>query len=172
MLALTYSEEGTGGASRNFHRWGRAHRMAHGDRERKILLNSWEGVYFDIKEKEMAQMMSDIADLGGELFVMDDGWFGPVYRRDNDKAALGDWTVDTRKLPHGIKGLTDAARKRGIRFGIWIEPEMTDTMSLLYRGAPNMLLKKKAIRRNTAEGATRLPSTWAIRPCKTSFSRS
>ncbi len=156
VLALTYSEEGTGGASRNFHRWGRAHRMAHGDRERKILLNSWEGVYFDIKEKEMAQMMSDIADLGGELFVMDDGWFGPVYRRDNDKAALGDWTVDTRKLPHGIKGLTDAARKRGIRFGIWIEPEMTDTMSLLYREHPEYVVEEKSHKTQYGRGGNQI----------------
>lgn len=156
VLALTYSEEGTGGASRNFHRWGRAHRMAHADRERKILLNSWEGVYFDIKEKEMAQMMADIADLGGELFVMDDGWFGPVYHRDDAKAALGDWTVDTRKLPHGIKGLTDAARKRGISFGIWIEPEMTDTMSLLYREHPEYVIEEKSHKTRYGRGGNQI----------------
>ena len=156
VLALTYSEEGTGGASRNFHRWGRAHRMAHGDRERKILLNSWEGVYFDIKEKEMAQMMADIAGLGGELFVMDDGWFGSVYHRDDAKAALGDWTVDTRKLPHGIKGLTDAARKRGIRFGIWIEPEMTDTMSLLYREHPEYVIEEQSHKTQYGRGGNQI----------------
>ena len=75
-LALTWSDEGLSGASRNFHKWARSHKMAHGDRLRKILLNSWEGVYFDINEAGMDQMMSDIASMGGELFVMDDGWFG------------------------------------------------------------------------------------------------
>ena len=75
-LALTYSDEGLGGVSRNFHRWGRKHRLHAGDKERKILLNSWEGVYFSITEPVMAGMMEDIASMGGELVVMDDGWFG------------------------------------------------------------------------------------------------
>lgn len=140
-LALTYSDKGVGEVSRNFHRWGRNHKLAHGNKPRKVLLNSWEGVYFDIKEKEMAQMMTDIADMGGELFVMDDGWFGDKYHRDNSTPALGDWTVDTRKLPHGIKGLCDAAKKRGISFGIWIEPEMVDTMSRLYEEHPEYAIK-------------------------------
>lgn len=131
VLALTYSQEGVGGASRNFHRWARAG-MVHGcDKPRDILLNSWEGVYLNIKEPEMDQMMNDIASMGGELFVMDDGWFGGKYRRINDNSSLGDWVVDTEKLPHGIKGLTDAAGKYGIKFGIWIEPEFTNTKSEL-----------------------------------------
>ena len=84
-LALTYSDEGLSGASRNFHKWGRKYKLAHGDRLRKILLNSWEGVYFDINEPGMDQMMADIASMGGELFVMDDGWFGVKYPRLTDK---------------------------------------------------------------------------------------
>ena len=79
----------------------------------------------------MDQMINDIASMGGELFVMDDGWFGGKYRRINDNSSLGDWVVDTEKLPHGIKGLTDAAGKYGIKFGIWIEPEFTNTKSEL-----------------------------------------
>lgn len=140
-LALTYSDEGKSGVSRNFHRWARAHCIAHGDRPRKILLNSWEGVYFDIKEPEMAQMMSDIASLGGELFVMDDGWFGDKYPRNNDSTSLGDWTVDTDKLPHGIGGLVQTAADRGISFGIWIEPEMSNTLSELYEQHPEYIIK-------------------------------
>ena len=140
-LALTYSDEGKSGVSRNFHRWARAHRIAHGDRPRKVLLNSWEGVYFDIKEPEMAQMMSDIASLGGELFVMDDGWFGDKYPRNNDSTSLGDWTVDTDKLPHGIGGLVQTAADRGISFGIWIEPEMSNTLSELYEQHPEYIIK-------------------------------
>ncbi|MDE6695563.1 MAG: alpha-galactosidase [Muribaculaceae bacterium] len=140
-LALTYSEEGLGGASRNFHKWGREQRLAHGDTPRKILLNSWEGVYFDINEEGMQQMMTDIANMGGELFVMDDGWFGTKYPRNNDSTSLGDWTVDTRKLPGGIQGLCDAAKERGIKFGIWIEPEMVNSVSELYEKHPEYVVK-------------------------------
>ncbi len=149
-LALTFSDEGLSGASRNFHRWGRNHRLAHGNEPRKILLNSWEGVYFDINEEGMAQMMKDIASMGGELFVMDDGWFGDKYYRDNDSASLGDWTVDTRKLPHGIQNLVDEAEKNGIKFGIWIEPEMTNSRSRLYEEHPEYIIK--AENRDIVEG--------------------
>ncbi|MDE5642777.1 MAG: alpha-galactosidase [Muribaculaceae bacterium] len=140
-LALTYSAEGLSGASRNFHRWGRDNRLHAGDKERKILLNSWEGVYFDINEEGMYGMMEDIAGMGGELFVMDDGWFGVKYPRDVDNSSLGDWTVDTRKLPNGIDGLLAAARRNGISFGIWIEPEMTNTVSELYEKHPEYIIK-------------------------------
>ncbi|MBR4826429.1 MAG: alpha-galactosidase [Bacteroidales bacterium] len=140
-LALTYSNEGLSGASRNFHRWGRKYRLQHGDRERDILLNSWEGVYFDINEAGMVQMMDDIASMGGELFVMDDGWFGDKYPRNNDHTSLGDWMVDTRKLPGGVAPLVQAATERGIKFGIWIEPEMTNTVSELYEAHPDWIIK-------------------------------
>lgn len=149
-LALTYSTEGLGGVSRNFHRWGRENRMAHGDKERKILLNSWEGVYFDINEAGMDQMMADIASMGGELFVMDDGWFGVKYPRNNDSTSLGDWIVDTRKLPHGINGLLESARKHGVKFGIWIEPEMTNTKSEFYEKHPDWVINSP--KRDVVEG--------------------
>lgn len=83
-LALTYSEEGLGGASRSFHRWARNGQIHNGKAQRDILLNSWEGVYFDVKQETMDEMMGDIASLGGELFVMDDGWFGNKYKRDGE----------------------------------------------------------------------------------------
>ncbi len=140
-LALTYSSEGLSGASRNFHKWGRNHKLAHGDVPRKILLNSWEGVYFDINETGMDQMMSDIASMGGELFVMDDGWFGDKYPRLTDNSSLGDWIVDTRKLPNGIQGLIDNAKKHDIRFGIWIEPEMANTTSELFEKHPEWVIE-------------------------------
>lgn len=149
-LALTYSEEGLGGVSRNFHKWGRDYRLAHGNEPRKILLNSWEGVYFDINEQGMKDMMTDIAGMGGELFVMDDGWFGVKYPRNNDSSSLGDWTVDTTKLPNGIKGLCSAAEERGIKFGIWIEPEMTNSVSELYEQHPEYVVK--APKRDAIEG--------------------
>lgn len=140
ILAYTYSNEGLSGASRNFHKWGRKYKLAHGDRERKILLNSWEGVYFDIRESEMEQMMSDIASMGGELFVMDDGWFGVKYQRNNATSGLGDWLVDSRKLPGGIENLVAKAHEKGIRFGIWIEPEMVNVKSEVYEKHPEWVI--------------------------------
>ena len=140
-VALTFSQEGLSGASRNFHRWGRKYMLAHGNRERKILLNSWEGIYFDINQQGMDQMMADIASMGGELFVMDDGWFGEKYPRKTDNCALGDWVVDRQKLPEGIEGLLRDAKKRGVKFGIWIEPEMTNSVSVLYEQHPDWIVK-------------------------------
>lgn len=140
-LAYSFSGEGLSGVSRNFHKWGRNYRLAHGDKERKILLNSWEGVYFDINEDGMDQMMGDIASMGGELFVMDDGWFGEKYPRKDDTSSLGDWKVDKQKLPGGIARLVEMADAHGIRFGIWIEPEMTNCTSELYEKHPDWVLK-------------------------------
>jgi len=155
-LALTYSGEGLSGASRNFHRWGRNHKIAHGNTLRKILLNSWEGVYFDINESGMDQMMADIASMGGELFVMDDGWFGVKYPRKTDNCALGDWRVDRNKLPNGIQGLVSMAKKHGIKFGIWIEPEMTNTVSELYEQHPDWIIKAPGRDVVTGRGGTQL----------------
>lgn len=140
-LALTYSSEGLSGCSRNFHRWGRNYKLAHGNVPRKILLNSWEGVYFDINETGMNQMMEDIASMGGELFVMDDGWFGDKYKRNSDNSSLGDWVVDTQKLPGGISKLVSDAKNHGIRFGIWIEPEMANTTSELFEKHPEWVIQ-------------------------------
>ena len=140
-LALTFSNEGLSGASRNFHKWGRKYVLTHGSQLRDILLNSWEGVYFDINQQGMDQMMADIASMGGELFVMDDGWFGTKYQRNSDNCALGDWEVDRKKLPDGIEGLLRDAKKNGVKFGIWIEPEMTNTTSELYEKHPDWVVK-------------------------------
>ena len=156
-LALTFSTKGMSGVSRAFHRWARTcgglHRgMNVGD----ILLNSWEGLYFDINEERMVQMMTDIAAFGGELFVMDDGWFGNKYPRKNDSTSLGDWVVDKRKLPGGIKALTDAARERGIKFGIWIEPECVNTKSELFEQHPEWALQVKGRDLKLGRGGTQL----------------
>ena len=141
-LALTYSQEGLSGASRNFHRWARhAGMLHHGDRVRDILLNSWEGVYLDVDEEKMSQMMEDIAAMGGELFVMDDGWFGDKYRRVQDNSSLGDWVVDKKKLPNGLENLVRTAQKNGIKFGIWIEPEAVNSKSELFEKHPEWALQ-------------------------------
>ena len=156
-LAYTYSTEGMGGISRTFHRWARTCGMMHdGNTVRDILLNSWEGIYFDITEEKILAMMNDIAAFGGELFVMDDGWFGGKYQRNSDNAALGDWVVDTRKLPNGLKALTDAARDRHIKFGIWIEPESTNTLSELYEKHPDWVLQERGRELKLGRGGTQL----------------
>jgi alpha-galactosidase len=140
-FVMTFSKEGKGGVSRAFHKWARLYAIANGDKLRDVLLNSWEGVYFNVNQETMDQMMGDIASLGGELFVMDDGWFGDKYPRDNDKSSLGDWMVCEKKLPQGIGGLTQSARRNGIKFGIWIEPEMANTKSELYEKHPDWVLQ-------------------------------
>lgn len=155
-LAYSFSSEGLSGVSRNFHRWGRQYRLAHGDRERKVLLNSWEGVYFNINEPGMDQMMADIASMGGELFVMDDGWFGDKYPRKDDTSSLGDWVVDRNKLPGGIGTLVKMADSHGIRFGIWIEPEMTNCTSELYEKHPDWVLKAPGRENVYGRGGTQL----------------
>ena len=155
-VALSFSKCGLSGVSRNFHKWGRKYMLAHGDKERKILLNSWEGVYFDINQQGMDQMMGDIASMGGELFVMDDGWFGDKYPRKTDNCALGDWVVDKNKLPEGIEGLLRDAKKHGIKFGIWIEPEMTNSVSELYDAHPDWIIKAPKREPVLGRGGTQL----------------
>ena len=156
-LALSYSELGMGGVSRNFHRWARTEGMLHrGMQTGDILLNSWEGLYFNINEERMIQMMDDIAGFGGELFVMDDGWFGDKYQRNDDSSTLGDWVVDKKKLPGGLKVLTKAAAQRGIKFGIWIEPEAVNTKSELFEKHPEWALQVKGREMKLGRGGTQL----------------
>ena len=155
-LALTYSDQGVGGASRNFHKWARNGKVYNGTKQRDILLNSWEGVYFDIDEPRMDQMIKDIASLGGELFVMDDGWFGGKYQRLTDNSSLGDWVVDEKKLPNGIDTLVAMARNSGIKFGIWIEPEMTNSVSELYEKHPDWIVCHPKRTARPGRGGTQL----------------
>ena len=156
-LAMAYSNEGMGGVSRTFHSWARREGMLHrGMKTGDILLNSWEGIYLDITEEKIIKMMDDIAAFGGELFVMDDGWFGDKYPRKVDNSSLGDWVVDKNKLPNGIKALTDAARQRHLKFGIWIEPEMTNTVSELYEQHPDWVLQTKGRQLKQGRGGTQV----------------
>jgi len=155
-LALTYSTDGMGGVSRNFHKWGRAGAIHGGDVARDVLLNSWEGVYLDVDEAKMDAMMRDFAALGGELFVMDDGWFGDKYPRTKDNSSLGDWVVDRRKLPSGIEGLIAEAKRNGLKFGIWIEPECTNTISELYEKHPDWVIQADNRDLRVGRGGTQL----------------
>lgn len=154
VFAFTYSDEGKGGVSRNFHRWARLHRLNHGTAERDILLNSWEGLWMHVNQEVIDQMMDDFAQLGGELFVMDDGWFGDKHPRNDDKQGLGDWMVNKQKLPEGISGLTAAAKKHGLKFGIWIEPEMANTVSELYEKHPDWVIQQPNRTNHMGRGGT------------------
>lgn len=156
VLAYAYSNEGLGGVSRAFHRWAMNGAVAHGKDDRKILLNSWEGVYMDVEQSKMEEMMDGLKELGGELFVMDDGWFGTKHRRTVDKYALGDWKTDTVKLPKGVPALVSAATQRGLKFGIWIEPEMTNTLSELYEQHPDWIVCHPTRTPRTGRGGTQL----------------
>ena len=155
-FAMTYSTVGKGGVSRAFHRWARKYKLNQGGRLHDVLLNSWEGVYFKVNQEEMDQMMEDFSAMGGELFVMDDGWFGNKYPRNGGNSSLGDWEVCQEKLPQGIDGLLQTAKKNGIKFGIWIEPEMANTKSELFEKHPDWILQAKGRPLSTGRGGTQI----------------
>ncbi len=134
---LAFSSTGCGTASRNMHRYLRHRVLPHGTECRRTLLNSWEGVHFDVHEATVQQMMERTAALGAELFVLDDGWFG---QRDDDTSSLGDWQANPAKLPQGLQGLAEHAAACGIDFGIWMEPEMVCPKSNLYTRSPQLAL--------------------------------
>lgn len=155
-FAMTYSTIGKGGVSRSFHRWARMYKLNQGNVPHDILLNSWEGVYFKVNQKGMDQMMESFSTMGGELFVMDDGWFGNKYPRNNATSSLGDWEVCKEKLPEGIEGLLDSARKYNIKFGLWIEPEMANTKSELFEKHPDWIMRIKNRPLSTGRGKTQV----------------
>ena len=154
--AYCMSDSGIGELSRRFHRWGRRYRLHAGDRERKIILNSWEGIHLDISEQAVSDMMKDASGLGAELFVLDDGWFGGKYSRTEPDCALGDWTTDIAKLPNGLDALTCKAQEHGIGFGLWIEPEMTNSRSELFEKHPDWVLKAAHREPSYGRGGTQL----------------
>ncbi|MGH2511539.1 MAG: alpha-galactosidase [Candidatus Limnocylindrales bacterium] len=133
---LAWSTTGLGGLSDAYHQLYRE-RLARGswrDRPRPILVNNWEGTYFDFDEARLVAIAGVARELGIELFVLDDGWFGA---RDDDASSLGDWVVDRRKLPDGIAGLARRVTDLGLQFGLWIEPEMVSPKSKLFSEHPD-----------------------------------
>ena len=137
---MTYSHKGFNGMSVQTHRFVREH-IVRGQWKRKVrpvLLNSWEASYFDINERKLLNLAKAGKDVGIELFVMDDGWFG---ERNDDTTSLGDWDVNKKKLPGGVKRLCDKVREMGLMFGIWVEPEMVNVKSRLYEEHPDWVLQ-------------------------------
>jgi len=129
---FTFSAEGKGKASRDFHRWARKYQLKDGEKSRLTLLNNWEATYFDFNEEKLITIMDEAVKLGVDMFLLDDGWFGNKYPRSSDRQGLGDWEVTAAKLPNGVGKLVEEATKKGIKFGIWIEPEMVNPRSELY----------------------------------------
>ncbi len=139
-MIYSYSSQGTGQISRNFHRWAKKYGIWRGDRTRTTLLNNWEATYFKFNEEVLSGIISDASEMGFELFLLDDGWFGDKHPRNNDDAGLGDWMVNRKKLPNGIGYLVEEATKKGIKFGIWLEPEMVNPRSELYEKHPDWVI--------------------------------
>lgn len=139
-VIFSYSSKGFGTLSQNFHDLYRNHliRSTFKNKRRPILINNWEATEFDFTEKELVSLAVSAKELGIELFVMDDGWFGS---RNHDKSGLGDWFANREKLPSGVKGFAEKIHKLGMMFGIWIEPEMVNEDSELYRKHPQWCLK-------------------------------
>lgn len=136
---LVYSGNGLNEMSQTYHHlYGK--RLVRGvwrDRERPVLINNWEATEYDFDEAKILRIAAIAKKVGIELFVLDDGWFGT---RSNDDAGLGDWVVNREKLPDGIAGLADKIEALGMKFGLWIEPEMVNMDSNLYRSHPDWIL--------------------------------
>ena len=142
-MVWTYSTRGAGQASRNLHDWARGKRMYSAATKVPTLLNSWEGAYFSFNTKTLTDMIDDAASLGLEMFVLDDGWFGRgEYARNGDDAGLGDWQLNEEKIPEGIGWLAEYAHSKGLKFGIWIEPEMVNPRSQLYQAHPEWVVNE------------------------------
>ncbi|MBW4083064.1 alpha-galactosidase [Paenibacillus sp. S150] len=146
---LVFSAEGLGAMSRAYHKLYRT-RLARGtfrDRTRPVLVNNWEATYFDFTADKIEAIARAGSELGMELFVLDDGWFG---HRDDDRSSLGDWVVDPDKLPEGLENLARRVNKLDMQFGLWFEPEMISPDSELYRQHPDWCLHVQGRRRTLA----------------------
>ena len=150
-VVMVRSNEGLGGMSRIYHDIYRNNliRGKHKLQERPILINNWEATYFDFDSKTILELAEEAAKLGIELFVLDDGWFG---NRDDDNSSLGDWFPHKKKLPNGLKTLADKIIAKGLKFGIWVEPEMVNEKSQLFKQHPSWCLQVKDRNLSTGRG--------------------
>lgn len=139
---FTLSDKGASQGSRNLQEWARNYSLKDGRGSRLTLLNNWENTGFNFNEKSLAGLMKEAKDLGVDMFLLDDGWFGNKYPRKNDHAGLGDWEPTHDKLPGGVKALVESAKEAGVKFGIWIEPEMVNPKSELYEKHPDWAIEQ------------------------------
>jgi len=140
-VAMVWSEAGLGDMSRRFHDWIARTGVRQPDRLRPLVINNWEATFFDFDHDRLVGLMDRAADLGGNVFLLDDGWFGTTFPRNDDDQGLGDWQENTEKLPGGLAALCEAAHKRGLDFGIWVEPEMVSPRSELYGAHPDWVIR-------------------------------
>jgi len=141
-FVYTYSTAGKGEASRNLQAWARNYKLLDGKGSRLTLLNNWESTYFDFNEDKLKQLLKNTKELGVDMFLLDDGWFGNKYPRNGDHAGLGDWQENKAKLPNGIAAIAKEADRVGVKFGIWVEPEMVNPKSALYEQHPDWVVKQ------------------------------
>lgn len=134
---FTLSDAGTGKASRSFHDWARRYQVKEGMGERMTLLNNWESTGFNFNEEKLLALMKEAKHLGVDMFLLDDGWFGNKHPRNDDRAGLGDWEPMEAKLPNGVQALVKGAGEAGVKFGIWVEPEMVNPRSELFEKHPD-----------------------------------
>lgn len=139
---FTLSYDGASHGSRNLHDWARKYELKDGDGSRLSLLNNWENTAFDFNQDILAELMKEAKHLGVDMFLLDDGWFGNKYPRKDDHVGLGDWEVTQDKLPGGIAALVKFAEEAGVKFGIWIEPEMVNPKSELYEKHPDWVIEQ------------------------------
>jgi alpha-galactosidase len=138
----TFSNNGKGDASRNLHHWATKYRLLDGEGSRLTLLNNWEATYFDFDENKLVGLFKGAKKLGVDMFLLDDGWFANKYPRNADTAGLGDWQENKKKLPHGIGYLVKEATAAGVKFGIWVEPEMVSPKSELYEKHKDWVIRE------------------------------
>lgn len=141
-FVYTYSASGKGEASRNLQSWARNYKLLDGKGTRLTLLNNWESTYFDFNEEKLREILKNTKQLGVDMFLLDDGWFGNKFPRNDDHAGLGDWQENRQKLPNGISSIGREADSGGVKFGIWIEPEMVNPKSELYNRHPDWVVKQ------------------------------
>lgn len=148
-VVMVYSENGLNGMSNNYHKLFR-NNLCRGEwknKRRPVLVNNWEATYFDFDDEKLISIAKDAAELGIEMLVMDDGWFG---ERNDDRTSLGDWFVNEGKIKGGLKNLVEKVNKLGLKFGIWFEPEMISENSLLYKKHPDWCLHVNGRNRTTS----------------------
>jgi len=141
-MIWVWSTNGLGEMSRKLHAWARDYGMRDGHKTRAVLLNNWEATGFDFDFNRIVGLYDPAKAIGTELFLLDDGWFGNKYPRIDDRAGLGDWQPNHSRLPGGLAPLADEAVKRGLRFGIWIEPEMVNPKSELFEQHPDWVIRQ------------------------------
>lgn len=139
----TLSFEGKGKASRNLQDWMRNYQLVDGKGSRLTLLNNWEATYFDFDQDKLVSLFGGAKEIGVDMFLLDDGWFANKYPRNDDRAGLGDWQVNKKKLPDGIPFLVKKAEEKEVKFGIWVEPEMVNPKSELYEKKPDWVIRQE-----------------------------